>query len=257
MYVLFFAAFLDFINMDSENKKVWSRLETHEEWKSRIEKELRERKEQEKAKLEIENELRKQTERKTAKLKKKKELQKAKMKLEEIENHENDMDYRFTKKKKELPHEAKVKLEKIEISENDVDYRFTLENRDRLSLLENKNSKDNEKLKLEEIKIHENDLDYRFKLETVNSKDSENNNDYKLIPIKKEPNDESELIMSPIDIDNEIEHLLSQEVRNLYSGLQIKTFQVLDYFDPTYRLIIFRESHFFTFLSDKLQGNST
>ena len=75
----FFAAFLDFINMESENKKVWSRLETHEEWKSRIEKELLERKEQEKAKLEIENELRKRTERKTAKLKKKKELQEAKV----------------------------------------------------------------------------------------------------------------------------------------------------------------------------------
>ena len=162
------------------------------------------------------------------------------MKLEEIENHENDKDYRFTKKKKELPHEANVKMEKIEISEND--YRFTLENRDRLSLLENKNSKDNEKLKLEEIKIHD-DVDYRSKSDNVISKDSENNNDYKLIPIKKEPlesNEELELIMSPIDIDNEIEHLLSQEVRNLYSGLQIKTFQVLDYFDPTYRLIIFR-----------------
>ena len=164
------------------------------------------------------------------------------MKLEEIEIHEvheNDMDYRFTKKNKELPHEAKVKLEKIEISENDVDYRFTLENQ---------NSKTNEKLKLEEIKIHDNDVDYRFKLDNVNSKDSGNNNDYKLIPIKKEPglesNEELELIMSPIDIDNEIEHLLSQEVRNLYSGLQIKTFQVLDYFDPTYRLIIFRESPF-------------
>ena len=169
------------------------------------------------------------------------------MKLEEIENHENDKDYRFTKKKKELPHEANVKMEKIEISENDMDYRFTLENRDRLSLLENKISKNNEKLKLEEIKIHDNDLDCRFKLTNVNSKDSGNNNDYKLIPIKKEhleSNDESELIMSPIDIDNEIEHLLSQEVRNLYSGLQIKTFQVLDYFDPTYRLILFRESPF-------------
>ena len=167
------------------------------------------------------------------------------MKLEEIENHENDKDYRFTKKKKELPHEANVKMEKIEISEND--YRFTLENRDRLSLLENKNSKDNEKLKLEEIKIHDNGMDYKFKLDNVNSKDNGNNNDYKLIPIKKEPlesNEELELIMSPIDIDNEIEHLLSQEVRNLYSGLQIKTFQVLDYFDPTYRLIIFRESPF-------------
>ena len=167
------------------------------------------------------------------------------MKLEEIENHENDKDYRFTKKKKELPHEANVKMEKIEISEND--YRFTLENRDRLSLLENKNSKDNEKLKLEEIKIHDNGMDYKFKLDNVNSKDNGNNNDYKLIPIKKEPlesNEELELIMSPIDIDNEIEHLLSQEVRNLYSGLQIKTFQVLDYFDPTYRLIIFRQSSF-------------
>ena len=167
--------------------------------------------------------------------------------MEEIEIHEvheNDMDYRFTKKNKELPHEAKVKLEKIEISENDVDYRFTLENQ---------NSKTNEKLKLEEIKIHDYDVDYRFKLDDVNSKDSGNNNDYKLIPIKKEPlesNEELELIMSPIDIDNEIEHLLSQEVRNLYSGLQIKTFQVLDYFDPTYRLILFRESPFFTLLSD-------
>ena len=251
MYVLFFAAFLDFINMETENKKVWSRLETHEEWKSRIEKELRERKEQEKAKLEIENELRERKERKMAKLKKKKELHEAKVKMDEIEIHENDMDYRFTKKKKELPHEAKVRLEKIEISENDVDYRCTLEN---------KNSKTNEKLKLEEIKIHENDVDCRIKLDNVNSKDSGNNNDYKLIPIKKEPlesNEELELIMSPIDIDNEIEHLLSQEVRNLYSGLQIKTFQVLDYFDPTYRLIIFRESHFFTLLSDNLQGNST
>ena len=179
------------------------------------------------------------------------------MKLEEIEIHENDMDYRFTKKKKELPHEANVKMEKIEISENDLDYRFTLENRDRLSLLENKNSKDNEKLKLEEIKIHENDVDHRFKLDNVNSKDSENNNDYKLIPIKKEPIDESELIMSPIDIDNEIEHLLSQEVRNLYSGLQIKTFQVLDYFDPTYRLILFRKPLLFTLLSGNLNKNST
>ena len=65
--------------MESENKKVWSRLETHEEWKSRIEKELLLRKEQEKAKIEIENELRKRTERKTAKLKKKKELQEAKV----------------------------------------------------------------------------------------------------------------------------------------------------------------------------------
>ena len=126
-----------------------------------------------------------------------------------------------------------MKSEKIEISENDVDYRFTLEN---------KNPKDNENLKLEEIK------NYKFQMEHVNFKDSRNNNDYKLIPIKKEPlesNEELELIMSPIDIDNEIEHLLSQEVRNLYSGLQIKTFQVLDYFDPTYRLIIFME--FFCF----------
>ena len=174
-----------------------------------------------------------------------------KVKLEEIEIHENDMDYRFTKKKKELPNEAEVKLEKIEIFENDMDSRFTLKN---------KNSKTNEKLKLEEIKIHDNDVDCRIKLDNVNSKDSGNNNDYKLIPIKKEPlesNEELELIMSPMDIDNEIEHLLSQEVRNLYSGLQIKTFQVLDYFDPTYRLIIFRESHFFTLLSDNLQGNST
>jgi C4-dicarboxylate-specific signal transduction histidine kinase len=71
----FFSFSWTFINMESENKKVWSRLETHEEWKSRIEKELRERKEQEKAKLEIENELRERKERKMAKLKKKKELQ--------------------------------------------------------------------------------------------------------------------------------------------------------------------------------------
>ena len=175
------------------------------------------------------------------------------MKLEEIEIHENDVDYRFSKKKKELPHEAtKVKLEKIEISENDVDYRFTLENKnyktnEKLKLEENK-IKNEAKVKLEKIEISENDVDYRFKLDNVNSKeDSGNNNDYKLIPIKKEPlesNEELELIMSPMDIDNEIEHLLSQEVRNLYSGLQIKTFQVLDYFDPTYRLMIFRKSFF-------------
>ena len=59
-----------------------------------------------------------------------------------------------------------------------------------------------------------------------------------MIPIKKEPlesNEELEFVMSPNDIDNEVDHLLSQEVRNLYSGLHIRTFQVLDYFDPTYR----------------------
>ena len=38
--------------------------------------------------------------------------------------------------------------------------------------------------------------------------------------------------MSATDMDNEIEYLLSQEVRNLCSGLQFKTFVILNYFDP-------------------------
>jgi len=154
-------------NMEPEYKKHLTRLETHEEWKNRIEREFKARKELEKAKLETKKQLLESSNLKNPRLRLKKERKNVKLEKDSKESRESssikDPRLRLKKERKN------VKLEK------------------------DKNSS---------VK------DWLSKSPPV---------DIPAIRVKKEPleaNQELEMFMSPIDMDNEIEYLLSQEASN-------------------------------------------